>query len=678
MSNRWFEAFRRDPQDAVSALFTGRAGVGSNMRLDVPDLLYQWFPPNLTEERTRLDDALLSWLRDMQRDRAELVLRIGFAVYGKRVGDALIALQLLDLPQAKSTIRADMDAWLSWLSPLRLAPERDPALECYRLLTRDQPPAGHVAMWLRLAMDRRPEYLTVALAGLQLLPNGGDARKNQALMLQALLRHAITIHHDANGARKFFNRHLAALRGLFPRTPQHWNRVLEDVLDGFPDQLQTQVAKDLTHDLREKLSANLHKSSSRPSRGRAPARRAPARDEEWRALETDILDRAQSSDTLACRLFEILERNHDHASATGDSYFFVRTLSNLGSKLLVCHLHHPLGPDNMARFGTMIERALVWEPANPYCWTLWAKWFQAQGQKEAQEAILREMLRMFPSDAAARVELARLLIARGEEWWDEAEHHLRRTIDQDTENAHAHLVMARLQALRGQYGDAEATLAGFVDRNPNNRHALGMLNKLQAGTALFDDSSNDSAQGEVGGEDSSTAPTSALQEVLRRGRLTGEFSRARITGRSTAVQTSLITQESQKGDALAGFYSQWLKLHDTPECPPHAWAWNACQHWQKSATADVWRELAIRFPEAVAETDFLRALAWPDTSSGTGWQNRYCSGDGAAPRAVDALMHERRQLLVLVSPDYRKRDELACEVMACVAADAPKFTTAVA
>ena len=148
MTNPWFEAFRRGPEKAVADLFSGRAGVGSSMRLDTPELLYQAFPPTLADERAQLDDALLSWLHSMRQDYASQVKRLGFPAYGKRVGDCLIALQLLDLPEAKSRMRADLGAWLRWLLPLRLAPERDPALECFRLLTRDsarRPPHGSVA-----------------------------------------------------------------------------------------------------------------------------------------------------------------------------------------------------------------------------------------------------------------------------------------------------------------------------------------------------------------------------------------------------------------------------------------------------------------------------------------------------------------------------------------------------
>ena len=75
------------------------------MRLDVPEMLYQAFPPSLTEEREQLDQALLSWLLDTREDYASQVRRLGFPTYGKRVGDALIALQLLELPEGRRRIR---------------------------------------------------------------------------------------------------------------------------------------------------------------------------------------------------------------------------------------------------------------------------------------------------------------------------------------------------------------------------------------------------------------------------------------------------------------------------------------------------------------------------------------------------------------------------------------------
>ena len=673
MSTPWFEAFHRSPDRAVADLFSGRAGAGSDLRLDVPELLYQQFPPSLIDERAQLDDALGSWLSDMREDYASQVQRLGFSVYGKRVGDALIALQLLDLPRTRGRIRTDTGAWLGWLSPLRLAPERDPALECFRLLTRGQPDARHTALWLRLATDPRPEYLTVALAGLRLLPNQDDARKNQALMLQALLRRAVRIHHETRGARTFFNRHFAAQRGLFPRGPQHWNRVLDEALDGFLEHTEEPIAKKLAGALRTDSQAG----PRRPSTGRARMP-MPVTQEEWGNLMNDIRSSDNRPETLARRLFKFLERNHDYAEATGVSYYFVRTLHNVGTELLK---RHEFGSADMARFGVMIERALVWEPANPYCWMLWAEWFKAQGRRDAHEATLREMLRLFPNNLPARVELARLLIDRGDAGWDEAEHYLRNAMDRDPGDGHSYVVMARLLALRDRGAEAEAMLVEFLQRYPDDATARESLDRLRAhayldtAAAAFDEAGDDGIQEGIDHDvPSIPPPPGVLGELLRRGNLAGEFSRARIAMAHglAAPTTDLIRQESRKGDPLAGFYSQWLIPEETPEVPPHAWAWKACRHWQESANPDDWRSLAAQFPEAAPETEFLRMLsATPDDDNQSGaivWHDRHSSGSNGISRPVDAFMREAQERLVGAEP--HERNELAGTVMACTAADA--------
>ena len=673
MSDRWFEAFRRDPEKAVADLFSGRAGLGAGMRLDVPELLYQAFPPNLSDERAQLDKALFSWLRDMSEDYASQVQRLGFPVHGKRVGDALIALQLLDLPEARHRIRADLSAWLRWLIPLRLAPERDPALECYRLLTRDQPDGGHTALWLRLAADPRPEYLTVALAGLQLLPNEDNAQKNQALMLQALLRHAVKIHHEARGARTFFNRRCAALRGIFPRGPQHWSRMLDEALDGFLEHTQGQVATELADTLRTTVLARHRHSSPKQT----PVF-TPVTQEEWADLQSDILSFEHPPEALARRLFELLDQNHDYAVATGVSHFFVRTLHNLGTSLLE---RYQLVQTDITRLGLMIERALVWEPANPYCWMLWADWFETQGHRDARESTLREMLRLFPNDGHARVELARLLIARGEDDWDEAEYWLRQSMERNPSGEHSRVFMARLLVLRHRREDADAMLAEFVERHPNNLAARESLDRLRDSmhfglpTDTFDDSRHNEIREAIGRDGLPAQPPSALSELFRRGRLAGEFSRAQIAkARGSVAPTDLIRQETLKGDPLAGFFSQWLMPEDTPECPPHAWAWSACRYWQKSACPDDWQHLVTQFPEAVPETEFLHVLATTDDDDHAGarrWRVRHGSDNGTAPRPVDAYMREAQKRLVAAG--RRERAEIAVEVMACAAADAPEF-----
>jgi tetratricopeptide (TPR) repeat protein len=479
MIEEWRETFRRNPSDAVADLISGRAGLGSGLRLDVPELLYQAFPDRAdwTAERARLDETLLRWLVDTRKRHSAEVARLGYAVYGKRLCDALIALQLLNLPLARERIRADPDSWLRWLRPLRLAPERDPALECWRLLTRGQSDGRHSAAWLQLAEDPRPEYLTVALSGLQRLPNEGDARPNQILMLHALLRHAVGASRNVGEARNLFDEQFAALRGQrgpFPHSPEHWREVLAEALRAFERASRGRKRQELVELIRTKQGTR----SSAPKRARIYS---PVPLEEIRILQADIRNSAYKADQLANRLFTILEQDSRYARVTGDSDPFVRTLSNLGSRLL---RRHRLGSDAMRRLGLMIEHALAWAPMNAFCWTLWANWFAYQGRTDAQEWTLREAARLFPDNEPSRVELARLLIRRGEGHWDEAERWLREAAQRNPDDEPSRVVMAGLRVRQRRLPEAVELLSSFTDRHPQAVIARRVLERLQGGIAL--------------------------------------------------------------------------------------------------------------------------------------------------------------------------------------------------
>ena len=686
MNMRWWETFHGDPNQAVAELFSGRAGVGSDYRLDIPELLYQAFPPILVNERAQLDDALLSWLLDMRENYAPQVSRLSLPVYGKRLGDALIALQLLELPGTRCHIRADLDAWLRWLLPLRLAPERDPALECWRLMTRGQRDARHAAAWLRLAANPRREYLTVALAGLRMLPNEDNARTNQVLMLRGLLRHAVATHYETNSALRFFSRRFAALRGVFPRGPQHWEQVLTAVLDT-ADDAQELLAKDLARELRNRAASKGH-----PARRRV-ADHTPAAKEQIDHLKADIDGAEHQPEVLAKRLFELLEQNHRFAEATGVSYFFVRTLHNLGRRLLELH---QFGANEIARFGLMIEWALVWEPTNPYCWMLWADWFNVQGFRDAREWTLREMLRIFPDNEPSRVELARLLMSRSTDYWDEAERWLRQAAERSPDGGHSRVVLAKLLAERGRISDADTLLAEFLERHPANANVRQLLDLLRAGTPLDDGSAvayevRDGGEPVGNGEPVSWIPDSCditdstdispvLRELARRGNMAREFGGAQIAnGSGHVARTELIEQETRRGDALAGFYSQWLMPDHPFERPPHAWAWNACWHWQHAAQPEVWQRLTKQFPEMAPETDFLRILAalhQEDSQQDVNrWFTRYETQTDTVSKPVIPFM--RKGLGRVGDADPNERKELALAVMASAATSTLNFTAPV-
>jgi hypothetical protein len=145
------------------------------------------------------------------------------------------------------------------------------------------------------------------------------------------------------------------------------------------------------------------------------------------------------------------------------------------------------------------------------------------------------------------------------------------------------------------------------------------LTRLQQGLQLDADHDEDAADadgafidedgqvpdaGDTAGVDRGLTPEEAaapIAEVSRRGELAAELaavSLARAQGADREAE--LIDREAAQGDALAGFYRQWLDPTWSAEPPPHAWAWHACRLWQSRAAGDAWAELEAQFPETAS------------------------------------------------------------------------------
>jgi Flp pilus assembly protein TadD len=452
---QWREDFARDPNQAVADLFSGRAGLGANMRLDTPELLYQAFPdtPEYAEQRKQLDNALLYWLTTMRRDYAAQVKRLGYGVYSKRLCDALTSIQLLDLPLSIYHLRETASSWLNWLTPLRLAPERDPALEYWRVLTHRQGEQADPAPWLQLANDPRLEYLSVALVGLQRLPISTNAQRNQQTQLLALLRHAVLLP-DSGQAFAFFTQQYAALRATYPAAPEHWRNLLGTVVKGF--KAQSTFAKEV-------LAKITQHTNAQPQRGATRTLTLqPADQTEFNNLVKDIKKSQHSAESLAQRLFTLLDKNYAYSQATGDSFYFIRTLSKQGSLLLK---RHKLIDTSMNSLQLMIERGLSLQPMNSSMWMIWAKWLECSGHQDAEEWVLRETIRLFPS-SAPRIVLGKMLIHRKK--YKEAEYWLKEAFALNPNDNRPRIVLATLFERQGKYEDAKRWLLEAVEYNPDD------------------------------------------------------------------------------------------------------------------------------------------------------------------------------------------------------------------
>jgi tetratricopeptide (TPR) repeat protein len=715
--NKWYTAFLNNPDQAITDLFSGRAGLGSSLRLDIPELLYQEFPdtPKFAEPRQLLDNALLHWLHTMRNNYAAQVRRLGYGVYSKRLCDALTSVQLLDLPITTYHLRETASSWLNWMAPLRLAPERDPALEYWRVLTYRQGDHASPAPWLQLANDPRPEYLSVALVGLQRLPNGHDARRNQQTQLLALLQHAVLLP-DSGRACQFFNQHFAALRATYPAAPDYWQTLLETVIRGF--KVQTAIARDLLENLQQPAKPQ------RPQRSTPPISVQPADKAETEALLNDIKTSRHSAETLAQRLFAMLEENYTYSQATGDSYFFVTTLSNLGTRLLK---RHRLSTTALNRLQLMVERGLSLQPMDQFVWMLWANCLAHLGNSDAQQWVLREAARLFPKNEASLVELARLLIRQGndqeaERWLrdvverspnnepsrvelarllmrqgndQEAERWLREAVERSPNNEPSRVVLAKLWVKQGKTLEAEGLLTKFLDRYPQNNQARKWLTIIRNGNIdlsswlNFDDAdddidhetqstsklthnqqANDSSvpRTEDNGQPSLTQSktlSDLLSELQRRARLQSEFNQAL----SLSVDTDYILQEAANGDALACFYQQWLKLDDALKPPPHAWAAHACRLYQTHAPETDWQQLNQTFPEHRLANRYLH-LQIVENEKDTAALLKKLSCDINALTPLQQFIYQ-----ALKADNQPNHDNLALAVLASAAASAPQIVS---
>ncbi len=474
MIEEWLDQFLDNPQKSISHLFSGRAGLGTYMRLDTPEFLYLVFtgPDVNTDHVSRLDEALLDWLVAMKRDYATQVKSLGFNIYSKRICDALTTINLMGLSHAREEIRNDIDAWLRDLAPLRFGSDRDPALDCWRLLTAGQLKNANPTVWLKLASDPRAEYLRVALLGLANIPYSHDTRQNQIWLVIAILTHAVIRFGDPNGAKSWFNREMAALRGRYPRSPQHWKTIIHDAIRDFTPNL----ANNSLH-LNQFIS--LLEPDARTERS-FQSMVKPAPMTSILELRSDILGYSTDTSKLAERLFAILEQNYVYAIRTGQSDYFVKTLDNLGRKLL---RRGGLGPNQISMFGVLIEQAIGFQPANDFCWGLLAEWYYHQEKDEQCEWVLREAVRLFPGNVICLNELALHLIDLGVEKYDEAECLLQKSIQEDPSDSHSFMSLISLLLTRGGTRDldvAEDLLRTRLVTNSNDKYVILRLAKLLA------------------------------------------------------------------------------------------------------------------------------------------------------------------------------------------------------
>ena len=489
----WLAALERDPDAAVADLFAGRCDRGQFSRLDDAEFLARALaePGADPASRDRVDQGLSHWLAACQAADAALRHSIGVQAHLYRLNEALAAIVLLDLPRSAHQLRDMHFAYRRWLSQYDYGYGDGPYAGYWRALAASQVDRRFQNQWHEFVVradERFPSYaLHIGLTGLR----GLDLPSDQRLLrlLNALLRRAWRIGTEAAVAE--FAKRLGAVAADMPMANDGWRgrvlRLLESIeveerahqhsltrLQAF-QQLLTQALKPWIGDI---------------GLGRATALSIRVPDLPTFEERLHIAQELHASRPIAIEhALDLFERHRTYAESSGDAFFFVRTLCNLGHRVLQQPAVEGRTLDDLR---TLLWHALVWEPINPYPWSLWAELEQAGGREDVAEAVLWEAVRRFPENEPSRVELALLLQRRHEgertpALLAEAEQLLREAVDANPDHAPSRGELALLLQRRHEreqtpelLAEAEQLLRKVVEKQPRDPHARGALARLLA------------------------------------------------------------------------------------------------------------------------------------------------------------------------------------------------------
>ena len=493
----WLEALGREPKQAVADLLCGRLPRGQFARLECAEFIQRALADAVPVERARsllgrLDQGLGEWLAEAMAHDAEWRRRDGLQAHLYRLGEALATVGLIGLPQTAYRLRELSPAYRRWLQRYDYGYGDSPYAAYWRALGSTQKDPSLRQQWHEFVANAgdqgHPRYLQpLGLAGLRRLPVGAVER--QLAMINAVLRRAWRLRtEEAVGE---FAERLAALRAEFPMANDTWRgralrlvQLLEEDEQSRPSWNAQEAAR--LNEFRARLLAAVQPFIGDLDLGYATAcsieiPSLPTFDEGVRTHHELLAKKPMAIG----RALDLFERHRRYAEASGDSYFFVRTLCNLGHRLL----RNP-GADAAAMdsLRDLLRHALALEPGNAYSWSFWAELEQAQGEEDVAEAVLWEAVRRFPDNEPTRVELALLLQRRHareqtHSLLAEAEQLLREVVAANPRSEHSRSELARLLARSGRQDNALSLLREWlaVRDNPFWRR---MLSDIEAGKAL--------------------------------------------------------------------------------------------------------------------------------------------------------------------------------------------------
>ncbi len=479
--NPWLTTLRKAPSEAVTALWNSQVWRGARAKAPLSEFLLD-VVPDFADYKEKLGQGILAWLEDRRSDEAECRRATGLNAYLLDLQEAFISVRLLNLTNCAFELLGRRVQYDRWLTPLTTSSARDVRLEYWRVLAvcpLNTSLLPHWVQWVRESGNSSnfqfpARFGSVALRALRALPNGEDNRFNLRVILLALVWKAIDQHVDHKRRDTAFEELSGTwkeIRALYPRSNDFWAFFENEVLASVPG------SKEQHKWLRSCL--NLGAPSSEAVMPETDKRTTisvvlPSLDETHKVVSAIQLE---SSTASFEKVAKHLRGHFDYASSTGDSYFLIRTLSNVGTKWL----RGKNLPDAALRtLERMAVEGIEWDPANSYVWSLWINCLLKLGHFSVAESVMWDMRRRFPDQAHCRVELARLLMYGPEKRFRESELLLREVISRERTNDPGRVELARLLMFGPdkRYSEAEMLLREVVEGKDGHEQSRVELARL--------------------------------------------------------------------------------------------------------------------------------------------------------------------------------------------------------
>lgn len=388
---RWRAQFVDDGAAALGNVLTGRVSLGPYDRARPAEALAQILAE---ADLPSADVSLLAWLAGL------LGKPTPEGLAAKRFADALVEgfrlIAVLQLPKVGAWCVQHQGELRVWLRGFYFGRSRDPETTLLVALTQHQKDRSLLNLWMSTVRRGRPiDPVRHALTGLRLMP-ADDKGTVERGVPRALLRglidfgEALARHGDSRNGADWLQE-VDYLAAIYPMSKDQWGRRFREVVQ------VREPASAVKNWLDQRYPAALKRVESKTPHG---VLKPPHVDDLRPLLQKIQSDYAE----VRPRLQRLFDDHRHYCRESGDSYSLVRAFSFAGDRLL---------KQDPALAKELAHEAAMWQPSDPFTWSLLARALEHEGDWRRAEAVYWHARRRFPEDPYKHTQLGHALLTHG-------------------------------------------------------------------------------------------------------------------------------------------------------------------------------------------------------------------------------------------------------------------------